>query len=338
MTSSLYCIYSVWFGVIGDQLIVLYIFRVFWRHWWPSHCTVCSQCGVASFVTGSLYCIYVYSVWCGVIGDYLILLYIFRVVWRHWWPSHCTVYIPCGLASRVTISLYCIYSVWCGFIGDHLIVLYIFRVVWRHWWPAHCTLFIPCGVASLVNISLYRKSSACCGVNGDHLIVLYILCVVWRHWCPAHCTLYIPASCDRWYLSQRFATWIANPLRECPSANMTPCIIQALRNVRLFQAGRQAVYESTIPKLIGSVLAEYWICHHDHRIWSRYSTMCGTIWKLCYRHTRWTPDKNITSESSALPEASVTVQCFARVQVVYSRGSKIYLRIWRTLWTIWMSS
>jgi len=124
VTSSFYRIYSVYCAVIGEQLIVPYIFRVLWRHWWPAHCTVYIPCVVASLVTTSLYRIY--SVCCGVIGDHLIVPYIFRVLWRHWWPAHCTVYIPCVVASLVTSSLYRIYSVWCGGICDQFIVLCIF--------------------------------------------------------------------------------------------------------------------------------------------------------------------------------------------------------------------
>ena len=101
-------------------------------------------------------------------------------------------------------------------------------------------------------------------------------------------------------------------------------ILQAWRIVRLFQA----VCESAIPKLIGSVLVVHWICHHDHRIWARYIAMCGIIWKLYYRHTRWTPGLlNYSSESSALRETSITVQCFVRVQVVWSNGSKYFMSV-----------
>ena len=225
---------------------------------------------------------------CGVIGDKLTVPYTFRVVWRHWWPAHCTVYIPCGMAS----------------LANQLIVPYTFRVVWRHWWPAHCTVYITCGVASLAN----------------HITVPYTLRVVWRHWWPAHWTLYLPASSDRWYLFPRLATWTSSPLRECLSANMTPAIIQ-WRSVRLLQAGRQALYESVIPKLIGSVLVVHWICHHDHRFWVHYITMCGIIWKLCYRHTSCTADRNFSNAFSALQEAIITVKCFVIVQVVWSHGS-----------------
>jgi len=168
-----------------------------------------------------------------------------------------------------------------------------------------------------VSSSLYRIYSVWCGVIGEQLIVPSIFRVVWRHWWPAHCTLYLPASSDRWYLCPRLATWAANPLRQCLSANMTPGIIQAWWSVRLLQAGRQALYESAIPKLIGSVLAVHWICHHDHRIWARYITMCGITWKLCYRHASWTPDGSWSYKFSALQEASVTVECFVIVQVVW---------------------
>jgi hypothetical protein len=34
------------------------------------------------------------SVWCGIIGGQLIVPYIFRVVWHHWWSAHCTLYLP----------------------------------------------------------------------------------------------------------------------------------------------------------------------------------------------------------------------------------------------------
>ena len=203
--------------------------RVVWRHWWAAHCTVCIPCGVVSLVSSSLYCLY--SVWCGVIGEQLIVSYIFRLVWCHWWAAYCTVHIPLGVVSLVSSSLYCLYSVWRGVIGEQLIVLSVFRVAWRHWWAAHCTVYIPCGVASLVSSSLYRTYSAWCGVVGEQLIVPYIFRLVWRRWWAGHCIVYIP--CDvaslvtrsLYLISSRMAwqaiftptfcrVWFASPLEK----------------------------------------------------------------------------------------------------------------------------
>jgi len=55
-------------------------------------------------------------------------------------------------------------------------------------------------------------------------------------------------------------------------------------------------------------------------------------------HTRWTRDKNFSSEFSALQEASTTLQRFVRLRVLWSHESENYPSRRRTLRTTCLSA
>jgi hypothetical protein len=72
----------------------------------------------------------------------------------------------------------------------------------------------------------------------------------------------------------------------------------------------------------GLVVAVYRIGHHVHRMWTHQITTCGVTWKLWCVPTRWTREKNYSSEYSALQEAPTTLQCFLRLRVLRSQESE----------------
>jgi len=117
---------------------------------------------------------------------------------------------------------------------------------------------------------------------------------VWRHWWTAHCAVNIPCGVTSLVTSslcRMYSVW-------CDFIGDKLIVPYVFRVVWLnwwpvHCAGYQALYESAIPKLIWSALVVHWICHHDHWIWPHYIAMCGIIWKLCYKHTSWTPDMKL---------------------------------------------
>jgi len=141
--------------------------------------------------------------------------------------------------------------------------------------------------------------------------------MVWCYWWPTDWSIHFPATSDRWHLRHLFVRWTASTLRECCSTNTTTDVLYYQHD------GMPPYFSQVVRPYLNHKFPDRWTGRGCAQSWPPRSpylnpldTMRGVKWKLWCMHTRWTREKNYSSEFSAL-------KCFVKLQVLWSHESEI---------------
>jgi len=143
---------------------------------------------------------------------------------------------------------------------------------------------------------------------------------MWCHWRPSDGPYFFLQRLTGDIYAKRFARWTASTLTDVP--------LQTRWQIYYQHDGAPPHFSQVVRQYLNHKFPNRWIGRGGAENCPPRSpdlnqiTMCGVTWKLWCMYTSWTREKNYSSEFSALQEAPTTLQCFVRLQVLWSHESE----------------